>query len=245
MKPWYFPKTAPGAPAWSAARLPRPGISGHFVRGGGAQRQNPVHRTVLLLLGQHLLSGADLCPVRQDSVLSAAQSAGGPAAPAAAHGIRLPGAGIPQPAHRLSGPEKQHLLPLRRAGRALRRPGFRASTLGRGPAGRGGTHAPLLCGAGMRPVFRRGEPPVVLLQPRRALPLVLPGMGAEGQGKRGFTPDLYHRDNPGLSSAVLERYERLFQGTFYRRFVLGEWVPPRGLSTTSSPRTWPGPSPPM
>ena len=37
------------------------------------------------------------------------------------------------------------------------------------------------------------------------------------------------RDNPGLSSAVLERYERLFQGTFYRRFVLGEWVAAEGL----------------
>lgn len=37
------------------------------------------------------------------------------------------------------------------------------------------------------------------------------------------------RDNPGLSPAVLERYERLFQGTFYRRFVLGEWVAAEGL----------------
>ena len=37
------------------------------------------------------------------------------------------------------------------------------------------------------------------------------------------------RDNPGLSPGVLERYERLFQGTFYRRFVLGEWVAAEGL----------------
>lgn len=32
------------------------------------------------------------------------------------------------------------------------------------------------------------------------------------------------QDNPGLSRQVLERYERMFQGAFYRRFVLGEWV---------------------
>ena len=31
-------------------------------------------------------------------------------------------------------------------------------------------------------------------------------------------------DNPGLSPQMLERYRTMFQGTFYRRFVLGEWV---------------------
>ena len=31
-------------------------------------------------------------------------------------------------------------------------------------------------------------------------------------------------DNPGLSPAVRDRYERTFQGAFYRRFVLGEWA---------------------
>ena len=32
------------------------------------------------------------------------------------------------------------------------------------------------------------------------------------------------QDNPGLSRQVLERYERMFQGAFFRRFVMGEWV---------------------
>jgi PBSX family phage terminase large subunit len=32
------------------------------------------------------------------------------------------------------------------------------------------------------------------------------------------------RDNPSLSPEVLERYERMYSGVFYRRFVLGEWV---------------------
>lgn len=36
-------------------------------------------------------------------------------------------------------------------------------------------------------------------------------------------------DNPGLSQEVLERYKTMFQGTFYRRFVLGEWVAAEGL----------------
>ena len=36
-------------------------------------------------------------------------------------------------------------------------------------------------------------------------------------------------DNPGLSQEVRERYANTFQGTFYRRFVLGEWVAAEGL----------------
>lgn len=40
-----------------------------------------------------------------------------------------------------------------------------------------------------------------------------------------FTMD----DNPGLSAEVRERYANTFQGTFYRRFVLGEWVTAEGL----------------
>ena len=36
-------------------------------------------------------------------------------------------------------------------------------------------------------------------------------------------------DNPALSPKVRGRYERMFQGVFYRRFVLGEWVAAEGL----------------
>ena len=36
-------------------------------------------------------------------------------------------------------------------------------------------------------------------------------------------------DNPSLSPAMLERYRTMFQGAFYRRFVLGEWVNAEGL----------------
>ena len=37
------------------------------------------------------------------------------------------------------------------------------------------------------------------------------------------------RDNPALSPQVRKRYERAFQGAFYRRYVLGEWVASQGL----------------
>ena len=37
------------------------------------------------------------------------------------------------------------------------------------------------------------------------------------------------RDNPGLSDKIRERYERMFRGCFYRRYVLGEWVAAEGL----------------
>ena len=36
-------------------------------------------------------------------------------------------------------------------------------------------------------------------------------------------------DNPGLSPAVRRRYERLYQGSFYERFVLGRWTAASGL----------------
>lgn len=36
-------------------------------------------------------------------------------------------------------------------------------------------------------------------------------------------------DNPALTSETRARYERLFQGTFYQRYVLGEWAAAEGL----------------
>ena len=36
-------------------------------------------------------------------------------------------------------------------------------------------------------------------------------------------------DNPSLSPEVRARYENMFRGTFYRRFVQGEWVAAQGL----------------
>ena len=36
-------------------------------------------------------------------------------------------------------------------------------------------------------------------------------------------------DNPGLSPEIRQRYERLYSGSFYKRFVLGEWCSPQGL----------------
>ena len=37
------------------------------------------------------------------------------------------------------------------------------------------------------------------------------------------------KDNPSLSDKVIKRYEKLYSGAFYERFVLGRWVATRGL----------------
>ena len=47
--------------------------------------------------------------------------------------------------------------------------------------------------------------------------------------KRALYLHFTMEDNPGLSDAMRRRYERRFQGAFYRRFVLGEWVAAEGL----------------
>ncbi len=49
------------------------------------------------------------------------------------------------------------------------------------------------------------------------------------QGKNALRLTFTMEDNPGLSSAVRRRYETMFEGAFYRRFVLGEWVAAQGL----------------
>ena len=37
------------------------------------------------------------------------------------------------------------------------------------------------------------------------------------------------RDNPSLSKDMIRRYEHLYSGTFYERFILGKWVAAEGL----------------
>lgn len=51
----------------------------------------------------------------------------------------------------------------------------------------------------------------------------------KAQQKKALYLRFTMEDNPGLSPQVRERYERMFQGTFYRRYVLGEWVAAEGL----------------
>ena len=36
-------------------------------------------------------------------------------------------------------------------------------------------------------------------------------------------------DNPSLSDSVRKRYERMYSGTFYDRFILGKWTPSQGV----------------
>lgn len=51
----------------------------------------------------------------------------------------------------------------------------------------------------------------------------------KAQEKNAMRLQFTMQDNPGLSQEVRERYARTFQGTFFRRFVLGEWVAAEGL----------------
>lgn len=51
----------------------------------------------------------------------------------------------------------------------------------------------------------------------------------KAEEKKALRLQFRMEDNPGLSEEVLERYKTMFQGTFYRRFVLGEWVAAEGL----------------
>ncbi len=52
-------------------------------------------------------------------------------------------------------------------------------------------------------------------------------LGATGKNALRLTFTM--GDNPGLSETVKKRYETMFEGAFYRRFVLGEWVAAQGL----------------
>ncbi|MDO4731204.1 MAG: PBSX family phage terminase large subunit [Clostridia bacterium] len=37
------------------------------------------------------------------------------------------------------------------------------------------------------------------------------------------------KDNPSLSAEMIKRYENLYAGTFYQRFILGKWVNAKGI----------------
>lgn len=43
-------------------------------------------------------------------------------------------------------------------------------------------------------------------------------------------------DNPALDDRVRRRYEELYEGAFYRRYVLGQWCDPSGLVYAFDPR---------
>lgn len=51
----------------------------------------------------------------------------------------------------------------------------------------------------------------------------------KAQEKNALRLHFSMEDNPGLSAQVRARYANTFQGVFYRRFVLGEWVAAEGL----------------
>lgn len=51
----------------------------------------------------------------------------------------------------------------------------------------------------------------------------------KAEERHAFHLRFFMEDNPTLSEDTRKRYERAFQGAFYRRFVLGEWTAADGL----------------
>lgn len=47
--------------------------------------------------------------------------------------------------------------------------------------------------------------------------------------KNAFYVHFTMKDNPSLNKKMIRRYENIYSGTFYRRFVLGQWVASEGL----------------
>ncbi len=74
-----------------------------------------------------------------------------------------------------------------------------------------------------------GQPVLVQLQPGKPQPLVLSELAASGKERNLLYLHFTMADNPALSPAIRSRYERLYTGVFYRRYVQGEWVAAQGL----------------
>ena len=51
----------------------------------------------------------------------------------------------------------------------------------------------------------------------------------QAKEKRALYLHFTMRDNPSLSEEVLDRYERMYSGLFYDRYILGEWCVAEGL----------------
>ncbi len=50
----------------------------------------------------------------------------------------------------------------------------------------------------------------------------------EGESRKALRLHFTMEDNPSLTEAIRQRYERLYTGIFYRRFILGQWVQAEG-----------------
>lgn len=100
---------------------------------------------------------------------------------------------------------------------------------GGGAVRRGGADAALVCGAGERAMQRIGQQAVVQLQPRGADALVLPRVDPARGGAWGAVSALYDGRQSVALAAHSARYEKAYSGTFYRRFILGEWTAAKGL----------------
>lgn len=54
-------------------------------------------------------------------------------------------------------------------------------------------------------------------------------MDTQGEGKNALYLHFTMDDNPSLGEDIRRRYRSLYSGSFYRRFILGEWAAAEGL----------------
>lgn len=52
---------------------------------------------------------------------------------------------------------------------------------------------------------------------------------AKAREKNAYHLHFTLRDNPALTEKIIQRYESMYTGVFYRRYILGEWVAAEGL----------------
>lgn len=67
---------------------------------------------------------------------------------------------------------------------------------------------------------------------------------SRAEERRALRVHFTMEDNPALSPETLAKYERRFRGSFYRRFVLGEWTGAQGLVYDFFDRSMVRPVPP-
>ena len=173
------------------ARLAGLSQGGHRLRRGGTVRENPGHGTGVLPVGHELLPKPEVRSLREDHRLPPAKRAVGDSAEAGSFGGNLPGEADGKSGHSEAVGAGESVLHLRRSGRKLR-VSDSGHYLCRNPSGRNRPDAPLLRGAGLRPVLRGGKPALVQLQPGRAGALVLQNLDSGGGKAELPAAPIYH-----------------------------------------------------
>ena len=234
--PRFSPQTAAGADLVDARRAGR-GKGRHCLRRGGSLGKDHGHGAEFSAVGHALLSEPALWIVRKDHCFPAPECALGAAAPADGAGDGLAGEKIREPAHRpVSGRENQFYL-------------F---------GGRDESSAALIQGITFAGVLLDEA----ALMPRSFVDQACARCSVAGsrlwfncnpagpnhwfyktwiveaEKRNCLRLHFTMEDNPSLTPAIRERYQRMYTGVFFQRYILASGSRPKAGCTTSSPRRW-------